>query len=153
MALYFGAALSVRGLHGLFLVGPQRDHARRFFLGRLAWINADVRVLPHLRRKNGIVRRAHTAARFCLMRDLVCNRCGAFPVAHERHPRHLLHMWWPLYFAGLIARVPAGHALGGNRSFDPFCPAFWPDVALGQATEPGKGGAAGHDHCLLVVLQ
>ena len=48
MALYSRAAVPSRGLRGLFLVGPKRNFARRFLLGRLARTNANLWVLPHL---------------------------------------------------------------------------------------------------------
>src|SRR6478672_6035770 len=53
MAFYFRAAISSRSLHGLLLVGPERNFADRFLLGRLAWPDANVRLLPHLRCENG----------------------------------------------------------------------------------------------------
>src|SRR5262249_41082239 len=83
MALYSRADVPSRGLYGLFLVGPERNFAGRFLLGRLARIDANLWVLPHLRRQNRDVRRAHPAARFRDVRNLVPPRRSTFTISAE----------------------------------------------------------------------
>ena len=73
--------------------------ASRFLLGRLARIDADLRVLPHLRRENGNVRYAYAPARFRHVPDLVCHCGGAFAIPAERHAGHLLHVWRAVHSA------------------------------------------------------
>ena len=85
MALYFRAGFSGGRLHDLFLVGPERDYSGRFLLGRLARHDADLRLLPDLRCKNGLVRRAHSTARFRNVRNLVRDRGHSVVAAHDRH--------------------------------------------------------------------
>src|SRR4029453_15175786 len=50
MAFHFCAAISARNLYRFLLVGPEGNSLGGFLLGRLAWLDADLRVLPHLRR-------------------------------------------------------------------------------------------------------
>src|SRR5437773_9571219 len=52
MALHLRAVVSAGNLCRVLLVGPERHPAGCFLLGRLARIDADLRFLPHLRRKN-----------------------------------------------------------------------------------------------------
>src|SRR5215813_12250850 len=99
MALYLRAAISARGLRGFFLVGSERHPAGCFLLGRLARIDADLRLLPHLRRKNGNVRYADAPARFLDVRDLVRYCGGAFALSPERYSGHVLHVWRAVYSA------------------------------------------------------
>src|SRR4029450_12321883 len=56
VALHFRAAVSARNLYRFLLVGSEGNFANRFLLGRLARVDADLRVLPHLRRQNGHAR-------------------------------------------------------------------------------------------------
>ena len=48
LAIHCRATLSTRDLRRLLLVGPKRDHSRRFLLGRMARNDADLRILPNL---------------------------------------------------------------------------------------------------------
>src|SRR5262245_24771777 len=50
VALHFRAAVSAGNVCRVLLVGPEGNFASGFLLGRLAWADADLRVLPHLRR-------------------------------------------------------------------------------------------------------
>ena len=56
MAIHFRAAFPRCGLCGFFLVGPKRHCPGRVCLGRLAWNDANVWFLPHLRRKGRLLR-------------------------------------------------------------------------------------------------
>src|SRR5213075_569359 len=76
LALHLGTGLSAGDLHRILLVGPQRDYPGRFFLGRVAWDDADLRFLPDLRCKNRLVRRAQPSSRLLALRGLVCRRRG-----------------------------------------------------------------------------
>src|SRR6202035_6197504 len=91
MALYSRAALPSRGLYGLFLVGPERNFAGRFLLGRLARPDANLWVLPHLRCENGNLRRAYPPARFRDVRSLVRHGGCTFTIPAKRHARYVLH--------------------------------------------------------------
>ena len=48
VAFHFRADLLTRGMHRFYVVGPERTRSGRFLLGRLAWHDADLRVLPDL---------------------------------------------------------------------------------------------------------
>ena len=153
MAVHFRAALSTRNLCRVLLVGLKRNFAGCLLLGCLARIDADLRLLPDLRRKNGNVRYPHAPARFRHVPDLVCHRGGAFAVSVERHPGHLLHVWWAIYSAvGYNARPE--HDSGRSH----FClrfvrRAFYSDLDRGEPPESCKTRVAGHQHRILVVLQ
>src|SRR5262249_58989876 len=98
---HFCAAVSARSVCRLFLVGSQRNSVGGFLLGRLARFDADLWILPHLRRQNGNVRYAYSPARFRHVPDLVCHRGGAFAISSERHAGYLLHVW-----RGIFPAVP-----------------------------------------------
>src|SRR5882724_285028 len=83
MAVYFSAAVSSRSLHGLLLVGSERNLTDCFLLGRLAWTDANVRLLPHLRCENRNLRRADAPPRFRHVRDLVRDCRGALSISAE----------------------------------------------------------------------
>ena len=53
---HFRADFPRCGLCGFFLVGPKRHCPGRVCLGRLAWNDANVWFLPHLRRESRLVR-------------------------------------------------------------------------------------------------
>src|SRR6266567_492658 len=153
MAFYFRAAVSSRSLHGLLLVGPEGNFTDRFLLGRLAWTDANVRLLPHLRRENWYVRHAHAPARFRNVRNLVCHCGGAFAVPIERYARHVLHVWWAIHSTDRRALRATIHSFRGHRRFGPFPRSFPPDVDHRPPAEPCEGGLADHEHHVLVVLQ
>src|ERR1700746_3451340 len=93
MAFHFRATISARNLCRFLLVGPEGDFASCFLLGRLARVDADLRILPNLRRENRNIRHAYAPAGFCDVPDMVRHCCGAFTVPAERYVGHLLHVW------------------------------------------------------------
>src|SRR5205823_11694415 len=152
MAFHFRAVVSSRGLLGLLLVGPEGNFADRFLLGCLAWLDANLRLLPHLRRENWNLCRSHAPARFRHVCDLVRYRCGAFAISPERHARHVLYVWRAIYSADCGAPWSATDPIGGDRSFGPVPRSFPSDVDHRPPAEPREGGLTDHEHRVLVVL-
>src|SRR5882762_2898726 len=140
MALYSRAALPSRGVYGLFLVGPERNLAGRFLLGRLARIDANLWVLPHLRRQSWNLRRAHPPARFRDVRNLVRHSGCTFTIPPKRHARYVLHVWRTLYPAVSRSSRPTTVPFRRHYGLDTLSAAFQPDVDHREATQPGEGG-------------
>src|SRR6476646_7528231 len=153
MAFYFRAAISSRSLHGLLLVGPERNFADRFLLGRLAWPDANVRLLPHLRCENWNLRRSDPPARFRHVRDLVRHCRGAFAISSQRYPRHLLSVRRAVYPAVGRAVRSRSISFGGHRGVGLVSRSFPPDVDHRPPSKPREGGVTGYQHRILVVLQ
>src|SRR5207245_10385713 len=85
LALHPRAALSFNDLCRLLLVGPQRNHRGRFFLGRLAWYDADLRFFSHLRCENRLVAGSESPTRLLALRTLVCTGGGFVANAGDGH--------------------------------------------------------------------
>src|SRR5207248_770926 len=111
MAIHFGPVISAGSLHIIPLVGLKGNFADRVLLGRLAWVDADVWLLSHLRRQSGDVRYADPPARFRDVSDLVCDGSGALPVSPERRSRHVLYVWRALHSAADVTPGSASHSL------------------------------------------
>src|SRR5438067_1913373 len=145
--------VSARNLCRFLLVGPEGNFVNRFLLGCLARIDADLRVLPHLRRQNGNLRHAYPPARFGHVPDLVCHCGSAFAIPAKRYAGHLLHVWRAVYPA--IRCKPRPKHVSRRRH---FCVgfvrrAFRPDLDRGASAKSGKTWTAGDQHRVLVVLQ
>src|SRR5213592_1132483 len=134
MALYFRTALSHRRLYGLLLVGSERNFAGRFLLGRLARINANLWVLPHLRCENRNVRCPHATSRFRDVRNLVRHGGSSFTIPPERYARYVLHVWRTFHPASISSPRPTADSFCGHHGVDPLSAAFRSAVDHRQAT-------------------
>src|SRR5439155_25872713 len=90
LALYFRADFFAIGLRRFLLVGSQGDHSDRFLLGRLAWDDADLRLLSNLRRENRLLCCADAPARLCGLCRLVRRGGAPFTATHGRHAGNVL---------------------------------------------------------------
>src|SRR5262249_46281805 len=132
---------------------PEGNSPDRFLLGRLARINADLRVLPHLRRQNGNVRHDYPPARLCDVCDLVCDGGGAFALPVKRHAEHLLHVWRAVYSAVRCATWPEHYSWRSHFCVCFVRGAFCPDLGRRASAKSGETCTAGDQHRILVVLQ
>src|SRR6516164_1107167 len=153
MALHFRAAVSARDLYRFLLVGPEGNFANRFLLGCLAWVDADLWVLPNLRRQNGNVRCSYPPARFRDVPDMVRHRGGAFAIPVERYTGHLLYVWRVVYSAVRCKPRPKHNSRRSHFCFGVVRRAFCSYLDCWPSTESGKTCIAGDQHRVLVVLQ
>ena len=152
MAIHSRAAVPSRGLHRLFLVGPERNFACRFLLGRLARPDANLWVLSHIRRENRNIRCTHPPPRFRDVRYLVCDSGSAFAIPAERYARHVLYVWRAVYPGVNNSFRPTADSFGGHRGVGPFYPALRTDVARRAPAQSREIGSACYEHRILVVL-
>src|SRR6266545_2264883 len=151
LILYVGTPLFLVPM--FLLAGPEGDHCDRFLLGCLAWDDADLRFLSNLRREDGFLRCVDAPPRLCDLRHMVRGSSAPLTATHGRHAGNVLRQRRTIHSTVAPAQRTA------NRPRHCYCSRglvpvqFLPDVGGGETPEPGEAGAAGHDYCLLVVLQ
>ena len=153
MALHFCADFSGCRLCGLFHLGSQRHCTRRFCLGRLARHDADLRVLPYLRRESRFVRPANAPFGFRIVRDLVCHCRPALAAANDRYTGNVLFRRWTFHPACASPHCAARVAGGGDRRCGIVPCKLRLVVGARTATKPGEARPSHHEHIVLVVLQ
>ena len=139
------AAFSIWDLKGIVLVA--------FVWGCLARHDADLRVLPYLRRESRFVRRANAPFGFRIMRHLVCYCGSSVPAANDRYTRDLLFRRWTFHPACASPKCAARVTGGGDRSCGTIPCKLRLVVDPREPTKPGEAGASHHEHIFLVVLQ
>ena len=153
MALHLCTDFSSRRLCSIFPLGPQRNRAGGFYVGRVAWHDANIRVLPHLRCESRIVCRDNASARFCPVWNMVRNCCASFAAADDRHAGNILFRGRPIHSPDTSASRAAGIACAGASGFSSIFGEFYLDVEQRETAEPGETRASRHEHFVLVVLQ
>src|SRR5438132_312748 len=134
LALHPCAALSFSDLCRLLLVGPQRNHPGCFFLGRLAWDDADLRFLSHLRCENRLVRWPQSSARLLALRNLVCSGGRVVANADDGHIGRVLFQRRALHSAVDLARNATWLCFSRTRCLHLVRGEFCLDVDAGEAT-------------------
>src|SRR4029078_7580157 len=153
MAFYLCADFSGGCVRGIFRVGPEGNRVGGVYLGCLARNDANIRVLPHLRREGRILCRSNASPRFRLVRRVVRNSCPSFAATDDRHAGNLLFRGGTFYSAGSSSSGPTWFACTGTSDFSAVSGKFCLDVEQRQASQSCETGAAYHKHFILVVLQ
>src|SRR4029079_12793774 len=105
-----------------------------FFLGRLAWDDADLRFLSHLRRENRLVRWPQSSPRLLALRNLVCNSRRFVANADDGHVGRVLFQRRAVHSAVDLARVATWLCFSRARCLPLVRGEFFLDVAAAERT-------------------